>query len=396
MTSIEQAEESIKEALQDSLSKLEETLILQYEIPANIKRLEKSLQEVKENIGKTELESDSTNPEEDTEKKIEIINQEIITLREIKTKDDYLNKIGKNSHVILIFTNRNNYQSQIGSSLRKVVDEVIFQLVRQKDVISTPKDKAYIMLDTRGGSGEDALEIYDTLNNTFEDPSVIIADEAWSAGTAFSLCCQSVLMVQNALLGPIDSQIFSGNLGHIPAFSYIDGVHRYLNQVVDIISEEAKKRHPSNHLSIKQDVVESNIESLLSPINIHVYGYCFNTLEQITNGVAYRHVKHDSTYGDLSLIQRGIWMNFVESGKMFGHGHGFDSRFLKELSIFDGIPMFLDGYIHEISYEDELLYDLIKSVDKLIERVFYFLEEKNLPTYGLVAHKDLCKVVVDR
>ncbi len=347
-------------------------------------------------------EQQETNQEAEHNERVQALEDEINKLRDIKNKKGYTELLRKNFHVLLLYTNKDNEVAGINKTLRKAVDEVICRLIRNNNKNLDCKDKIYVLLDTNGGRGDEAVEIYDILDNAFDEPSVIIADAAWSAGTIFSLCCNSILMLENSLLGAIDTQIYANRLGLLPAFSYIEGVNNYidylLSKVVDAHKEQSRRES-----MIKQGAIENNLASLTSSlIDIQTYGHCSIALEHIANAVAFRHRRHKTTHNDLSIVKLGVWRNFIQTGKMFGHGHGLNLQFLQDLQIAEydpqtdswcEKPMFLNGYICPIHYQDEILYDQILEIHEKVLRVFAYLDHNELPNQGLVAHLGNCKII---
>lgn len=390
---VENTEANIQEKFQYLLKELEEALVLNHEIPMLIKEKQEEIEEIKLHSSySSEREEKPDEEEEETKSKIEIISQEIKDLENVKTKEEFKLITNRNTHLILIYTNSSDHfwHGSIDSFLRKSLDKIIYRMIQIDNSILSKKDKVYILIDTHGGSGLDALEMYDILNDVFLDPSAIIADEAWSAGTIFSLCCHSILMLQNSLLGSIDTQIrIKGS--YLSAFSYIEGIHKYLDKIIDLITEDDLNSCSREKLLKKRSVADI-IPSLLECFDIHAYGECHNVLDQIANGVAIRHVEHDTTYNDFAGVKDGIWINFIHSGKTFGHAHGFNSNFLRRFYRLDDKPMFLEDYIYSIGYEDKCLYELVGKVDSMIEEIFSCLNQSGLSAYSLVINKDVCKI----
>lgn len=395
ITQIEEVQASITKDLSQPLAELEEKLILYHEVPLLIQEKQQELDKKLKSSEK--LEEDQKNNEE-LKEEIDRLNEEVSELEGIKSREDYINHQKRDIHVLVIYTNKNN-DADINKPLRKGVDEVILELSRQKIVVRSNgegKDKVYVLFDTCGGQGEEAVGIYDILNNVFVEPSVIIADAAWSAGTIFSLCCHSILMLENSLLGAIDTQfseLYSGNC--YSAFSYIEGAHKYFDRLVTRIAEAENQE--------SRLAIERNIESLLSPISIGFYGRCHDRLDQIANAIAYRHIVHRATLNDYATARMGIWDNFVQMGKFLGHGHGLNLQFLKDLKInyynqetksIERISdMFLEDYIYPIRYEDEELYDLVSCLHKKVLDAFDYLSQEGLPDRSLIAHRATCKII---
>ncbi len=367
--------DNIKQILDEPLANLEESLIQYYEIPQLIRSSQNKLDEFKRQIQSLESQvniNDENHYEiNELQEKIQEFIKKIEILKNTSTRDDFVTTQGYDIHVILMYTNKYNYGAYLCKDITWDVRELVGELL-DKGVTQRGRDNVYIVLDTDGGDRLAAVQIYDILKKIFKHVNVVIADSAWSAGTVFSLCCHKILMLENALLGPIDSQIYlrDEELFRKSVYSYIDGVDNYLDLLMRKISNAPEKEAYSNTLKI-----------LISPINLLEYGYCSNLLTQVANIVAFKHNQLPQDIpNDFHKVRDLIWNYFVSSGKLFGHGYGFDAQFLREHE------EAFKNYIYEVKYEN-VLYKPILGIHNIM---YNYIFPKVLPTY-LLGHRRVYK-----
>ncbi len=90
-----------------------------------------------------------------------------------------------------------------------------------------------VILDTPGGIVEIVERMVTTIRSFYDDMTVIVPDQAMSAGTIFALSADRIIMDHLSCLGPIDPQIErDGKL--VPALSYLNQYER--------LNEKAKQR----------------------------------------------------------------------------------------------------------------------------------------------------------
>lgn len=124
-------------------------------------------------------------------------------------------------------------------------EEVIFD--------ANPEEDLHIILATPGGDGETALRLARQAQSRCRKLTVIVPDQAKSAGTLFVLGAHHILMGPTSDLGPIDPQ-FLRNDSLIPAKAIIAAV------------DGAEKRIQENpavfplHVSMLADVTEIDVQ----------------------------------------------------------------------------------------------------------------------------------------
>ena len=102
------------------------------------------------------------------------------------------------------------------------------QLYAALDVLGERRPSLAVILDTPGGIVEVVERVVTTIRFLYEDITVIVPDQAMSAGTIFALSADRIMMDHLSCLGPIDPQIEKdGKL--VPALSYLNQFER-LNQ----------------------------------------------------------------------------------------------------------------------------------------------------------------------
>ena len=360
---------------------LESLIIRDIEIPFLIKRNHSVLNAIRVNNDQDieEKERSEYNKQENL-KHIEKLEGIISQLESIKEstiediRDKFLLTQDYDVHVLLFYTNKEN-GSQIDLTVKRHLQEFTYQLL-DKDLIKRGRDKVYIIVDTNGGSPDIAIQIYDFLQSYFKEPTAIIPDSAWSAGTLFSLCCHRIILLDNALLGPIDVHVrLSEDDGYYKsAFSYIEGVEEYLDLLIKKV--DSSEINPSNQASVSSfQTYCQNFSNLMLPINLTKYGHCKSILDHAANAIALRHFQHETTCNDFAVVQNNIWDNFTSTGRFLGHGYGFNYSTLKGMKSFEGY----EDYIDKIEYGGDLfrwIYAIHSDISKSLRDhpTFYFFE----------------------
>lgn len=100
------------------------------------------------------------------------------------------------------------------------------------DALSLKKDSVAVILDTPGGVVEVVERMVTVLRYVYADVTVIVPDQAMSAGTIFALSANRIMMDHLSCLGPIDPQIEKdGKL--VPALSYLNQFERLNKKAKD-------------------------------------------------------------------------------------------------------------------------------------------------------------------
>ena len=100
------------------------------------------------------------------------------------------------------------------------------------DALSPRKDSVAVILDTPGGVVEVVERMVTALRYVYADVTVIVPDQAMSAGTIFALSANRIMMDHLSCLGPIDPQIEKdGKL--VPALSYLNQFERLNKKAKD-------------------------------------------------------------------------------------------------------------------------------------------------------------------
>ena len=106
------------------------------------------------------------------------------------------------------------------------------QLRNAIEAVQDRKKKVAVILDTPGGVVEIVERMVATLRSTYQDVTVIVPDQAMSAGTIFALSADRIMMDFFSCLGPIDPQIEKdGKL--VPALSYLNQFERLNRKTED-------------------------------------------------------------------------------------------------------------------------------------------------------------------
>ena len=102
-----------------------------------------------------------------------------------------------------------DYQSDYNCRL-VVMADVIFSrsitLLEETLYDANPQEDLHILLSTPGGDGETALRLIRQIRSRCRELTVIVPDQAKSAGTLFALGADNIYMGPTSDLGPIDPQ----------------------------------------------------------------------------------------------------------------------------------------------------------------------------------------------
>ena len=109
-----------------------------------------------------------------------------------------------------------DYQSAYDCRL-VVMSDVIFSrsipLLEEALYDASPEEDLHILLSTPGGDGETALRLIRQAQSRCKELTVIVPDQAKSAGTLFALGADRIYMGPTSDLGPVDPQfMLSGSL----------------------------------------------------------------------------------------------------------------------------------------------------------------------------------------
>ena len=113
---------------------------------------------------------------------------------------------------------------------------------------ANPEDNLHVMLFTLGGDGETALRLVRQAQSRCKELTVIVPDQAKSAGTLFVLGADRILMGPTSDLGPIDPQF------QLPSGAFVSG------KAIIAAVEDAEKRIQASpdtyplHASLLNDI----------------------------------------------------------------------------------------------------------------------------------------------
>lgn len=115
--------------------------------------------------------------------------------------------------------------------IREYEDEHSCRLIYMSDVIfpesvayleeliwdASPAEDLHMMLDSPGGDGETAVRLVRSAQARCNELSVIVPDQAKSAGTILAMGAHNILMGPTSDLGPVDPQFQVGDRGNLVA-----------------------------------------------------------------------------------------------------------------------------------------------------------------------------------
>lgn len=102
------------------------------------------------------------------------------------------------------------YEERFGCRLIAVVDQILpYSVTLFEELIydANPEEDLHLMLATPGGDGETAVRLARSAQARCRELTVIVPDQAKSAGTILALGAHRILMGPVSDLGPIDPQI---------------------------------------------------------------------------------------------------------------------------------------------------------------------------------------------
>lgn len=102
------------------------------------------------------------------------------------------------------------YQEAYGSRLIVMIDDIFPDSVTPFEELihdADPDKPLHLMLNTAGGDGEIAVRLLRTAQSRCRELTVIVPDEAKSAGTLIAIGAHHILMGPASDLGPIDPQM---------------------------------------------------------------------------------------------------------------------------------------------------------------------------------------------
>ena len=107
------------------------------------------------------------------------------------------------------------------------IDDSVRQAIEMRQ--EPGKKKLAVVLYTSGGIREVVERIVKVIRHHYEEVTMIVPDQAMSAGTVFAMACDAIMMDYFSCLGPIDPQIErNGKL--VPALSYLVQFERLKKQ----------------------------------------------------------------------------------------------------------------------------------------------------------------------
>ncbi len=94
-----------------------------------------------------------------------------------------------------------------------------------------PRVDLHIMLSTPGGDGETAIRLLRQAQSCCKELTIIVPDQAKSAGTLLALGAHRILMGRTSDLGPIDPQFSMSDGSLVPAKAIISAVEHAENAI---------------------------------------------------------------------------------------------------------------------------------------------------------------------
>jgi hypothetical protein len=125
------------------------------------------------------------------------------------------------------------YQAKEGCRLVVVIDAIFGQgitLFEELIYDADPKQDLHILLDTPGGDGETAVRLVRAAQARCKELTVIVPDQAKSAGTLLVMGAHRILMGPTSDLGPVD-----------PQFPQPDGTLISAKDIIAAVDDAAKK-----------------------------------------------------------------------------------------------------------------------------------------------------------
>ena len=170
------------------------------------------------------------------------------------------------------------------------------------------------MLYTLGGDGETALRLVHQAQSRCKNLTIIVPDQAKSAGTLFLLGADRILMGPTSDLGPIDPQFRLANGSFASAKAIIAAV------------EDAERRIQVNpetyplHASLLNDISALLVQQAKDAIG--------RTDDQLKEALAYAKGRNENQINKLASSLRELLIQNTQS-----HGAAISSRHAKELGL---------------------------------------------------------------
>ena len=140
--------------------------------------------------------------------------------------DDYIKK-QLNDHIAEIGGQLDGVDTMsIISPIMPGIDEMVRSAIEVKEA---KKPGIAIILQTPGGVVEVVERIVDVIRSFYKDVTVIVPNQAMSAGTVFALSADRIMMDYFSRLGPIDPQIVRDDK-LIPALAYLKQYEKLNNK----------------------------------------------------------------------------------------------------------------------------------------------------------------------
>lgn len=121
------------------------------------------------------------------------------------------------------------FYGQIQPGMEKFFRNFIEELKEEKQKENETKARLVVFLNTPGGSAETVEKLVEIIRFHYEEVYFVVPDAAMSAGTIFCMSGDKIFMDYSSSLGPIDPQVFNGNV-FVPALGYLDQVEKLLKK----------------------------------------------------------------------------------------------------------------------------------------------------------------------
>ena len=179
---------------------------------------------------------------------------------------------------------------------------------------ANPDEDLHVMLCTLGGDGETALRLVRQAQSRCDKLTVIVPDQAKSAGTLFVLGADQILMGPTSDLGPIDPQF------RPPSGAFASG------KAIIAAVEDAEQRIQANpetyplHASLLNDITALLVQQAKDAIT--------RTDGQLTEALACVQRRDENRITELASTMRAPLINNPQS-----HGTAISARYAKELGL---------------------------------------------------------------
>ena len=209
------------------------------------------------------------------------------------------------------------YQDAYDCRLVVLIDYLFTESIRLFEETlfdANPEQDLHVMLYTLGGDGETALRLVHQAQSRCKNLTVIVPDQAKSAGTLLVLGADRILMGPTSDLGPIDPQFRLANGSFASAKTIIAAV------------EDAERRIQVNpetyplHTSLLNDISALLVQQAKDAIG--------RADDQLKEALAYAEGRDDDQVNDLATRLREPLIQDTQS-----HGTAISSRHAKELGL---------------------------------------------------------------